>query len=898
MHIHKIFCAVNGFGNHFHSGWRYLLVLPLAICLCCVGATPAGAEAGRNVLILQSYHMGYPWSDSVTKGILSVFEKEKHMALFFEYMDTKRHMDKPYLEKLFQFYKEKYGEITLNVIICSDDNALNFLLKNRSALFPGVPIVFCGINNFSDAAISGQADITGVVENPDVRGTLEIALRLHPKARHVAAVFDQTRTGQANGERLKKIAPDFENRVDFTYLTDMTISQLGAALRALPPDTVVLQLAFAKDRDGVFMSQWEANKLVNDNSKGPVYTLWEVRMAYPGHMGGKMVSGYAQGEIAAGMAVRILQGESAGSIPIIRESPNVYIFDSVQMNRFGLNNKDLPKDSIIVNEPFSFYETYQKGIWFVSGTFILLLILILFLMANISKRRRAEKRSKESEERYRKLFQSASDAVFLVDVESMNVLDVNEAAVELYGYPYDKLVKMKVPELSAEPTESETALKQLRPTVIPIRYHRKKDDTVFPVEITANYFDLDGRKINISAIRDVSQRIEYEKEKELLETQLRQSHKMESIGNLAGGIAHDFNNILSVVIGYTELSLDDVEKGTHMEDQLQKVYMAGKRAKDLVKQILAFARQSGEEIKPMRVDAITKEVLKFLRSSIPVTIEINQKIESESLIMGNATQVHQVLMNLCTNAAHAMEDAGGMLQVGLKDVLIDDRFHVTGRELKPGYYLKLTVSDTGTGIAPDVMETIFDPYFTTKGPGEGSGLGLAVVHGIVETYGGTVSVESVLGKGTVFSIYLPVAEKQEIHHEIASEPLSSGTERILFVDDELPIADAGGQILERLGYSVTTMTSSVEALELFRSKPDDFDLVITDMTMPTMTGDMLSVELMKIRPGIPVILCTGYSKKITDKAASAMGIKGFAYKPIVKADLARTVRRVLDEGED
>jgi PAS domain S-box-containing protein len=484
--------------------------------------------------------------------------------------------------------------------------------------------------------------------------------------------------------------------------------------------------------------------------------------------------------------------------------------------------------------------------------------------------------------------------VFLADVESMNILDVNEAAVELYGYPYDKLIKMKVPELSAEPTETETALKQLRPTVIPIRHHRKKDTTVFPVEITANYFDLDGRKINISAIRDISRRIEYEKEKEILETQLRQSHKMESIGNLAGGIAHDFNNILSAIIGYTELSLEDVEKGTHMEDQLQKVYMAGNRAKDLVKQILAFARQSGEEIKPMRVDNITKEVLKFLRSSIPTTIEINQEIDSESLIMGNATQVHQVLMNLCTNAAHAMEDAGGMLQVGLKDVLIDDGFHVKGRELKPGDYLKLTVSDTGTGIAPEIMETIFDPYFTTKGPGEGSGLGLAMVHGIVETYGGTVSVESVLGKGTVFSIYLPVAEKLEIHHEIASEPLSSGTERILFVDDEAPIVDAGGQILERLGYSVTTRTSSVEALELFRSKPNDFDLVITDMTMPNMTGDTLSVELMKIRPGIPVILCTGYSKKITDKAASAMGIKGFAYKPIVKADLAKTVREVLD----
>lgn len=382
-----------------------------------------------------------------------------------------------------------------------------------------------------------------------------------------------------------------------------------------------------------------------------------------------------------------------------------------------------------------------------------------------------------------------------------------------------------------------------------------------------------------------------------MEGQLHQAQKLESIGNLAGGIAHDFNNILSSVIGFTELALDDVEKGTHIEDNLQEIYAAGKRAKDLVKQILAFARQSDEERKPIQVDLIIKEVLQFIRSSIPTTIEIRQNIESESLIMGSSTQTHQILMNLCTNAAYAMENEGGTLEVNLKDITVDRSANWELLGLKIGDYIEIKVSDTGTGIQPEILNKIFDPYFTTKGPGEGTGMGLAMVQGIIESYGGKITFESELGKGTKFTICLPIAKKRSGQDAYVPEQLPTGTERILFVDDEAPIAKMGGQILERLGYSVTTRTSSIEALELFQGRPNDFDLVVTDMTMPNLAGDKLAVELMKIRPDIPVILCTGYSKKISDEIASELGIKAFAYKPVVKVDLAKTVRKVLDEAK-
>jgi nitrogen-specific signal transduction histidine kinase/ActR/RegA family two-component response regulator len=382
-------------------------------------------------------------------------------------------------------------------------------------------------------------------------------------------------------------------------------------------------------------------------------------------------------------------------------------------------------------------------------------------------------------------------------------------------------------------------------------------------------------------------------EEKSLQNQLQQAQKMESIGSLAGGIAHDFNNILSSIIGFTELALDDVEKGTILEDSLQEVYTAGKRAKDLVKQILAFARQSDEEFKPIHPSSIVREVLKLIRPSIPTSIEIRQNIKSDSLIMGNATQVHQILMNLCTNAAYAMEADGGILDISMKDVMIDG---ITETE-KPGNYIEITVSDTGVGIAPDILDKIFEPYFTTKGPGEGTGMGLAMVHGIVESYGGRITVDSKPGQGTRFTICLPVIRERQKHSQYETEALPSGKERILFVDDEAPIARMGSQMLERLGYSVTTRTSSVEALELFRLKPDDFDLVITDMTMPNMTGDKFAAALIEIRPEIPVILCTGYSKQLSAERAAEAGIKAYAMKPLARNILAETVRKVLDEAK-
>lgn len=385
-----------------------------------------------------------------------------------------------------------------------------------------------------------------------------------------------------------------------------------------------------------------------------------------------------------------------------------------------------------------------------------------------------------------------------------------------------------------------------------------------------------------------------EEEKERLEANLQQSQKMEAIGTLAGGIAHDFNNILTAIIGYSEMTLAIVEKGSILEDNIKEVITAGNRATDLVRQILAFSRQSAQEAIPIMPSLIVKEAIKLLRSATPTTIDIKQNIKSDSLIMGDQTRIHQVLMNLCTNAVHAMEEAGGTLTVDLTDVLLDESFRSQYADIAPGKYLKLTISDTGTGIKPDIIESIFDPYFTTKEPGEGTGLGLSVVHGIVKGLNGEITVASELGRGSTFTVYLPILEKSVEFKPTTVEIPPVGNETVLLVDDDASIVNMCQQMLVSLGYTVTKRTSSIEALELFKNRPDDFDLVLTDMTMPNITGDRLAIELMKIRPDIPVILCTGYSRKISEENAAKIGIKAFVMKPFVKIELAKTVRKVLD----
>jgi PAS domain S-box-containing protein len=399
----------------------------------------------------------------------------------------------------------------------------------------------------------------------------------------------------------------------------------------------------------------------------------------------------------------------------------------------------------------------------------------------------------------------------------------------------------------------------------------------------------------IETLEDITESKQTDEERKKLEAQLMQAQKMEALGTLAGGIAHDFNNILSAIIAYAEGGKHIVPDTDKVRKNIDEILKVSSRARDLVKQILAFSRRTKHEYIQLKLDATVKESLKMLRAILPKTIEIRQNLPANGRVMADSTQIHQVVMNLCSNAAHAMGERGGVLEVSLNKVDVHEGAEAFALDLPPGPYLRLSVSDTGHGMTPEVLERIFDPYFTTKEKGRGTGLGLSVVHGIVKSHKGAITCKSMPGEGTTIDIYLPEIEfKKEAAAPRSGTSCLNGTERILFIDDEQILGKAVKEGLRYLGYRVVSRTSSIEALDLFRKHPDQFDLVITDIIMPVMSGDRLAQEMLKIRHNIPVILCTGYSEQMTEEKAKELGAQELIMKPMEIRDLAQTIRKVLD----
>jgi signal transduction histidine kinase/CheY-like chemotaxis protein len=401
----------------------------------------------------------------------------------------------------------------------------------------------------------------------------------------------------------------------------------------------------------------------------------------------------------------------------------------------------------------------------------------------------------------------------------------------------------------------------------------------------------DGHIKNFAAImRDITH-------EENMAAQLRQAQKMEAIGTLAGGIAHDFNNILTALLGFSELGLMNSAKESRTHEHFAAIYDAGQRAKDLVAQILTFSRLNEECHKPIFLYTILKEALKLLRSTLPSTITFETTICKDNIyVMADATAIHQIVMNLCTNAAHAMQEHGGTLMVNLEKVLLTSKETAAHSHIKPGPHLKLSIGDTGHGMTRDVLDHIFEPYFTTKEKGEGTGLGLSVVHGIVQNHGGIITVNSEPGKGATFDIFFPVVAVKCKVAKPRPEQAPRGSERILFVDDEFPLVRLAQQMLTSLGYEVTSFTDSREALAEFEAFPEKYDLIISDMTMPHLTGHDLARIMLALRPGIPFILCTGYSSRLNKEQMEDAGIKSVLKKPFSLATISKQIRALFDAG--
>ncbi len=724
----------------------------------------------KNVLLITSYHYGDTWTDNVVNGIQDILDRLSGIELYTEYMDFRRRPELEYSRVMEDYILEKYQNEKIDVIIVSDDAALELLIKLRADRFADIPLVFCGINEFREESLMGQTGIVGVNETLMIDQTLDLALQLFPLTKRVYGVAtDISLAGRRNLEEYRTSSYQSSRRVQLLELLNLTTDDAAEVLSKLLKDSILLDLSGLNSPEGRQISRIQTMELMTGYSNLPVFTLWSSSMGEAGALGGVVVDGYKQGVQAGNLATRILMGDTPDSIALVTESPNVTMIDYTLMKQFSLSEKDLPLGTVKLNKPTSFYELYKKYVWFYTSLMFLLILLVLLLLYSFLQKRRAVHTIAIQEKKFRTLFENVPDYALLLEKREDGVFisDLNEAACRVHGYQREELLEQPLEVMDPESLDHDRLDSELKQIDHLGRLHHeilhhRKDGSCFPVEATVTPVEIEGRSFLFSVERDLTRQKELEQEKSELEKQIRQKHKMEAIGVLTGGIAHNFNNSLNAIIGNFELASvknDDPSIQQYLKNGIEAAF----RASGLIDQLTTYSHSYERDYSLVNLSGEIEKTLSLIRSTLPATLILTVKISEESRdkhIMADSQSIQEVLKNLYRNAADAISDKGSLtISLDLAPAGNLDNHREYSHLDK---CLQLRISDTGCGISDEILEKIFDPFFSTKEVGTGIGIGLTTVKGIISQLGGTIRVRSRLQEGSTFEIYLPIAESETL----------------------------------------------------------------------------------------------------------------------------------------
>jgi PAS domain S-box-containing protein len=716
-------------------------------------------ENGGQVLVLHSYHRGLEWTDSIMQGIEAEFARQTiRPEIHVEYMDTKRHLPATVFPALHDLYVKKYGKTPPDLIIVSDDNAYEFILAFRDELFPGVPVVFCGVNYFDPARLAGSQGITGIVEGMDILGTLEAALHLHPETERIFVVNDTTTTGQANKKVVKEIIPRFSERIEFNFLETLSMEALQGELQALPPKSLVLLLSFNRDSAGRTFTYKEAIRQIAPHSKAPMYGVWEFYLGR-GIVGGKLTRGVDHGRTVATMGLSILRGEATENIPVVLEGINSFMFDYPVLRKLGIDIEQLPPGSIIVNKPVSFYHRNKRMVLAVGGVIVALTLLALFLTLNIIKRKRAEEHLRESKEKFQLLLNSTAEAIYGVDTNGKCTF-CNPACVELLGYVGEtELLGKNMHKLihhhrrdrtiySEEECQIYMAFREGQGVHVDDEIFWRKNGSYFDAEYSAFPIFKDENVVgSVVTFHDITERKKVQAD--LIESKKLAEQASVAKDEFLAAVSHEVRTPMTVFMGAIEHLLE-IEKDPECREVIDLANLSSKRLYALLNEVLdhsmieAHHMEINDEVFNLREclrEAVEMMKERAQKKGLILRLEVAPSVPEEK--SGDPYRLGQIILNLIGNA-----------------IKFTDKGEVTVKVESYDDFLEFSVLDTGIGISEDKVEEIFESFkqvdsSSTRKHG-GVGLGLAISKGLAELLGGSISVYSELGKGSVFSLRLPI----------------------------------------------------------------------------------------------------------------------------------------------